>query len=202
MDTKEKIAQIALKLFSTYGFTAVSVRDISRAVGIKESTIYYHYENKYDILKTLQNAFLDITKRLMQLFEGNAVFTISKEIFLDVSHGFITQYLLNDFVIQFVKLLMIEQAGNQNLRNIYENFFFHIPIAFQTAIFEKLSDSGFIKTYDPEFIANHYYSTIFFLYQKHIIIKEPSQNDIAAFKEESNRFFNLFIDLYHKEAHK
>jgi AcrR family transcriptional regulator len=202
MKTKEKIAQIALKLFSTYGFEAVSVRDIASAVGIKESTIYYHYENKYDILKSLQNAFLDITRPLMQLLEDNTVFTVSKDIFFEISHGFITQYLLSDFVIQFVKLLMIEQAANHELRDIFENYFYHIPIAFQTPIFEKMSASGLLRDYDPQFIASHYYANIFFLYQKHIILKKPSQSDIAAFKSESDRFFKQFMSLYDQEAPK
>ena len=51
--TKQKILQVAIDLFSKKGFSGVSVREIARAVGIKESSIYNHYKNKDDILATI-----------------------------------------------------------------------------------------------------------------------------------------------------
>lgn len=48
-NTKEKILEAALNLFSQKGFTAVSIRDICKEVTIKESTVYYHFENKQAI---------------------------------------------------------------------------------------------------------------------------------------------------------
>lgn len=53
MTTKEQILEEALKLFSVKGYDAVSVRDILRAVGIKESSLYYHFKNKQDIFDTI-----------------------------------------------------------------------------------------------------------------------------------------------------
>ena len=46
MTTKEKILDTALELFSQRGYNGVSVRDIARAVGIRESSIYNHFESK------------------------------------------------------------------------------------------------------------------------------------------------------------
>ena len=46
MNTKEKILDVSLSMFSTSGYEAVSIRDICRTVGIKESSIYYHFKNK------------------------------------------------------------------------------------------------------------------------------------------------------------
>lgn len=40
--TKQKILKVSLELFSRYGYSAVSIRDICRQVQIKESTVYYH----------------------------------------------------------------------------------------------------------------------------------------------------------------
>ena len=51
-NTKDRILEIALDLFSKRGFSAVSIRDISSTVGIKESTIYYYFTNKQDIFDT------------------------------------------------------------------------------------------------------------------------------------------------------
>ena len=53
MNTKEKILNSSLNLFSTKGYNAVSVRDIASDVGIKASSLYNHFENKQNILDEL-----------------------------------------------------------------------------------------------------------------------------------------------------
>ena len=45
-NTKEKILDVALTLFSQHGFQSVSIRDICKQVSIKESSLYYHFTNK------------------------------------------------------------------------------------------------------------------------------------------------------------
>ncbi len=56
--TKEQILDAAIDLFSQKGYDAVSIRDIARAVGIRESSIYNHYKGKEDILDTIMNFFM------------------------------------------------------------------------------------------------------------------------------------------------
>ena len=53
MNTKDRILETALSMFSEHGYDPVSIRDICGAVGIKESTVYYHFKNKQDILDSL-----------------------------------------------------------------------------------------------------------------------------------------------------
>lgn len=57
MNTREKIMDVALHMFSERGYEAVSIRDICGEVGIKESTLYYHFKNKKDILDSLVAKF-------------------------------------------------------------------------------------------------------------------------------------------------
>ena len=56
--TKERIFDVSLELFSQRGFDAVSVREIAREVGIRESSIYNHYKNKEAILDTIIEYFI------------------------------------------------------------------------------------------------------------------------------------------------
>ena len=51
--TREKILLAAADLFSRDGFTGVSIRDITRTVGIKESSLYNHFENKEALLDAI-----------------------------------------------------------------------------------------------------------------------------------------------------
>jgi AcrR family transcriptional regulator len=51
--TKQKIFDIAVDLFSKKGYSGVSIREITRNVGIKESSLYNHFKNKEEILSTI-----------------------------------------------------------------------------------------------------------------------------------------------------
>jgi len=57
MDTKLKIFNAAVKLFSSKGYASVSVRDIADEVDIVVSSIYNHYQSKLDILKSLYDFY-------------------------------------------------------------------------------------------------------------------------------------------------
>ena len=48
--TKAEIVEKATDLFYEYGFVKASIRDIVKAVGITNSTVYIHFENKDEIL--------------------------------------------------------------------------------------------------------------------------------------------------------
>ena len=52
-NTKELILLEALKLFADKGYEGVSVRDIAAEVGIRQSSLYKHFESKQDIFNTL-----------------------------------------------------------------------------------------------------------------------------------------------------
>lgn len=52
-DTRQDILDRALELFATHGFTGSSMRDIARAVGVRESALYHHFPNKNAILSTV-----------------------------------------------------------------------------------------------------------------------------------------------------
>ena len=70
-ETKQKILDVSLDLFSQKGFSAVSIRDICKSVGIKESSVYYHFKNKQSIFNELLQRFETTATDLMcQLEQG------------------------------------------------------------------------------------------------------------------------------------
>lgn len=50
METKEKIFQTALALFSQYGFNKVTVEDITRHAGFSKGTFYAYFPSKESVL--------------------------------------------------------------------------------------------------------------------------------------------------------
>ena len=55
-DTKQKILNKALELFSSYGYDSVSVGEIAKAVGIKAPSLYNHYPSKQAIFDAIVEA--------------------------------------------------------------------------------------------------------------------------------------------------
>ena len=53
MDTKKKILDVALTLFSEKGYGNVYVGQIAEGVGIKAPSLYKHYKSKQDIFKAI-----------------------------------------------------------------------------------------------------------------------------------------------------
>jgi len=48
----ETILDLAIELFSTYGFDSVSTPQIAKAAGVSQPTIHYHFGNKLELWKT------------------------------------------------------------------------------------------------------------------------------------------------------
>jgi len=67
-NTREQIFETAVCLFAQRGYHGTSMREIARAVGIKESSIYNHFNGKSSImqaildfqLKTFKNLFIPV----------------------------------------------------------------------------------------------------------------------------------------------
>ena len=55
-DTKQRILEKSLELFSTKGYDAVSVGEIAKAVGIKALSLYNHFPSKQAIFDAILEA--------------------------------------------------------------------------------------------------------------------------------------------------
>ena len=69
-ETKNKILDSATELFALKGFTAVTIRDIATAVGIKTGSIYYYYDSKEaiigDVLSRFEQGYRDYFRWLAE----------------------------------------------------------------------------------------------------------------------------------------
>ena len=71
-NTKKKIIKKATELFYEYGFVKASIRDIVRAVGVTNSTVYIHFKNKDEILfSIIEDIGSTLMKELQAVIESN-----------------------------------------------------------------------------------------------------------------------------------
>ncbi|MCF6471367.1 TetR/AcrR family transcriptional regulator [Nonomuraea sp. MG754425] len=62
-DTRTRIQEIALRLFTEQGYEATSLREIAEELGVTKAALYYHFKTKDDIVASL------VEKRLTELDE-------------------------------------------------------------------------------------------------------------------------------------
>ncbi|MEU0571906.1 helix-turn-helix domain-containing protein [Nonomuraea sp. NPDC005983] len=52
-DTRTRIQEIALELFTEQGYEATSLREIAEKLGVTKAALYYHFKTKDDIVASL-----------------------------------------------------------------------------------------------------------------------------------------------------
>ena len=94
-NTREVIMQAALSLFAVRGYAAVSMRDIASAVGIRPSSIYYHFSAKQELFDALVQKANDIKDGLKINFMKalEQVASVEEEPFVQASLFTVTGYL-------------------------------------------------------------------------------------------------------------
>lgn len=188
-NTKEFIEEVALELFSKKGYQAVSIRDICKVVGIKESTIYYHFANKQAIMDSLlekvDQMMLVMKSQFNHAFEQ--VCEVPVEAMCEVAVSFLCNYFLNPYVYKIISVLTIERMHHAKAQENYQRLVFEVPLRQQEVIFEQMIARGYIKKNSAEVLAEEYYSLVYFSFQKNCIGNELTEEKIQLSREEITR---------------
>jgi TetR/AcrR family transcriptional regulator, fatty acid metabolism regulator protein len=65
-DRQKEILDAALDLIDQKGIQGLTIKNLSKKIGISEPAIYRHYENKIEILLTILDLFKDSTGRIFE----------------------------------------------------------------------------------------------------------------------------------------
>ncbi len=165
MNTKERIFNAALNLFSQKGYDSVSLREIAEEVGIRKSSIYSHYPSKEAIL-------MDIFDYFTQQFENNPVVNIDEielnksnplledpELFYHKGSEAIKQMVFQETNLKIWKLILIQMHHNEKIKLFFQNEILVKPLIFWNEFFTILKEKGIIREdINPKLLAKQYYS--------------------------------------------
>jgi AcrR family transcriptional regulator len=196
MNTREKIIYESLNLFSKKGFNAISVRDIAKAVGIKASSLYNHFENKQDIFDTIVKKYSDYIRKFfdhiiinynLNEIMLNKIKWLSNEQFFQKSATMFKFYLEDEYIVKFRKLLTIEQFNDSKIADLYNKLFIDDILDFQARLFSILMKADILVKKDPYTLALQFYSPVFLLFYKFENITDKElislENHISEFKD-------------------
>lgn len=172
MDTKKKILDVALTLFSEKGYGNVYVGQIAEGVGIKAPSLYKHYKSKQDIfeaiLEEMRNRYNKEAARLN--ITGND-FCLDSEVYNNISEdelvkmgiGLFSFFLHDEYECKFRKMLTIEQFSNKELAEIFSRQYYIEPLKYQSGLLQMLIMRGYMKNEDTNVMALHFFAPIYFL---------------------------------------
>ncbi len=206
MHTRERVLLEALALFSEKGYEAVSVRDIARAVGVKESSLYNHFKNKRDIFDSIINEYAQRGTELFGQFNimaADGSFTAdSKTIAVyqqmtpeqfEAMAGFIFDYYFTDEInVKLRKMLTIEQYRGPEAAKLYRDISFDNSLEYQERLFVELMKAGSFVQTDPQVLALEFFAPIYLIFCKF----DNDEQSMQQAKELFMRHIRHFNQLY------
>lgn len=200
--TKSKILKTSLKLFSSKGFKATTVRDIAGAMGVKQSALYNHFKNKDEILETLVS---ELTRSaIVTIFEGKdpqELHTQGKMLLMSIATTF--KLLSFDNTNEALwKLLMQEIYKNERIREIYNEHFYQENVKKLSSLFFSMMQNDMIKSSDPLLLANEFFSPLFFYQMQVSLLKldKKSTSSMVSLFEKHVDFFWESIKIDKQET--
>ena len=172
MNTKEKILDEALTLFSEKGYANVFVGDIADRVGIKAPSLYKHYKNKqaiFDAIIDEMNRRFEEQAKAMQINGNDAAKdagiyeTLSEDQLLKLGREFFLYYLHDDYNRKFRKMLTLEQFHDKDLAKVYSKLYVDDPLSYQGMLFGFMVTAGVLKTENVQVMTLHFYAPIYFM---------------------------------------
>ena len=192
-NTKSKILKTSLKLFSSKGFKATTVRDIAGAMGVKQSALYNHYKNKDEILETLVSELT--SSAIVQIFADKDTQELHKQgktLLMSIA----TTFKLISFDGQneaLFKLLMQEIYRNERIREIYNEHFYQENVKKLSGLFFSMMQNEMIKSGDPLLLANEFFSPLFF-YQMQVSLLKLDKKSTSSVVSMFEKHVDLFWD--------
>jgi len=200
INTKEIILEVALNLFSKKGYSGVSIRDISKEVGIKESSVYNHFKNKQEIFQTLCHYFISVTNEMALSYYKriSESTTVTENEFLSFCRSYVNDYLMENKINKFICMLVIEQSVNEEAAKIYHEILFDKALEGQRQLFEWMIKIDFLKETDLDEMVMEYYAPIVYWFHRYLVTNTISQDIKDIINQKITNHVEQFLAKYKK----
>ena len=203
MNTKERIFDASLDLFSKRGYDSVSLREIADEVGIRKSSIYSHYPSKEAILMDIFDYFTDLfeydellNSREYSLSGDNEILLENPELFYHNGSEAIKEMFFKERNLKIWKLIFIQMHHNEKIRTFFQNEILEKPLMFWRNFFTILKENEVIRhDANPELLAKEYYSfPIYLLIEICAQYEDIHQSSLDDFFNQAEEHANFLLD--------
>ena len=189
-DTKKKILNSALNFFSQYGYSGASIRQIARAVGIRESAIYNHYKSKEEIFLAILSSFKLRTISKEILSDDLLDEVVNPERFLKKFASRLIEHWNKPEERKFIRLLLMEQfthVGNTELSTT--DYLSELRKICQL-IFSEMVNTKIVREFDSVLLADEFTASLFLIRTE--FLSSDNQKNINAVYERVNKHVEFF----------
>lgn len=195
--TKDKIFDTALDLFSKKGYDSVSVRTIASEVGIKESSIYNHYSSKKDILMSILNYFEEYFKgnplddeNIRKLLEENP------EEFYHQGSEMFKQQIFEEKILKIMKLIFVQMYQIDEVKEFFLREILGGSTDFWSDVFEILIQKNVIGSdCTPNKLAEMYFGfSMFKLWEIFLKYDDFPKAEIEIMFDEVEEYHKFLLD--------
>ncbi|MBI1276835.1 MAG: TetR family transcriptional regulator [Anaerolineaceae bacterium] len=143
---RNQILDAATTIFAEKGFHRATIRDVAKAAGIADGTIYIYFENKTALL-------MGILNRLNESDEREASFEEAADTDINTFfRKYVRQRLevFDQMGMNAVKIVLSEVLTNTDLRDMYYQHVVEPTFELALTYFQKWMDSGLIRRFDVQ----------------------------------------------------
>ena len=149
-DTRERIIEIALELFSQRGYLGTSMSDIAKELGTTKAALYKHYTCKQEILDKIVERMNRMDYERAEEYEmpetepdgfAEAYIHAPLEKIRAYSAAQFSHWTEEKFSANFRKMLTLEQYRDKELAKLYQDYLASGPAEYMAATFRKMTDS-------------------------------------------------------------
>ena len=182
MDTKHRILDEALTLFSEKGYANVYVSDIAERVGIKAPSLYKHYRNKraiFDAIIDEMNHRFEQQAQALSISgtdptaDAEVYKNMDEEHLIKLGNDLFRYYLHDSYTKRFRKMLTLEQFQDQELARVYSQQYFDMPLSYQGMLLGLMVSQGLLVTGNVPIMTLQFYAPIYMLLT--VCDREPSR---------------------------
>lgn len=181
--TKRDIFQSAIKIFSTNGYDAATMDEISASAGVAKGTVYYHFKSKDDVFKYIITEGVNLIREQMEIIiTGKGDYTYK-----------LRELTKNQLKLVYenrdlFKVLMSQAWGGKirhsELRELLKEYMGDIE-----SFLMEVMENGIIKKCEPSFITHMYFGTL-----GSVAIYNVIKNDSMKLDEITDNFMDNLLN--------
>ena len=194
-DTKERILEAALEMFSQNGYAGTNIRELSASLGLVKSGVYKHYESKEAIWNALLDEMIAYYGERFGSSEHLPPVPDSPEGLVTMTMQMVNFTVHDERIIMTRKVLTLEQFRDGRARELATKHFLTGLTEMFTQVFTGMMDKGLLRRDDPAMLAFAYTTPISALI--HLCDREPEKTEAAMAQVEA--FSRHFVKTYSME---
>ena len=191
-DTKERILDAALEMFSQNGYAGTNIRELSASLGLVKSGVYKHFESKEAIWNALLDKMIAYYEEHFGSAEHLPPVPDTLEELVSMTMQMVNITVRDERIVMTRKLLSIEQFRDERARDLATKHFLTGLTDMFTRLFRGMMDKGLLRDDDPKMLAFAYTSPISALI--HLCDREPEKTEETL--EQVEAFSRHFVRTY------